>query len=140
MRDDPRTHKLMEGFYILSKSGKYLRVFLDDASVPLDNNAAEIAIRPFTTGRKNWVIIDTPGGAEASAGIYSIVETAKANGLKLYPYFTYLLEEPPTCWKNFQRSSMKAAQQCLTDFCPGQKKSIKSLVCKTIPIDTVKCT
>ena len=71
---------------------KYLRVFLDDASVPLDNNAAEIAIRPFTTGRKNWVIIDTPRGAEASAGIYSIVETAKANGLKLYPYFTYLLE------------------------------------------------
>ena len=65
---------------------KYLRVFLDDASVPLDNNAAEIAIRPFTTGRKNWVIIDTPRGAEASAGIYSIVETAKANGLKLYPY------------------------------------------------------
>ena len=74
---------------------KYLRVFLDDASVPLDNNAAEIAIRPFTVGRKNWVIIDTPRGAEASAGIYSIVETAKANGLKLYPYFTYLLEELP---------------------------------------------
>lgn len=74
---------------------KYLRVFLEDAQVPLDNNAAEIAIRPFTVGRKNWVLIDTPRGAEASAGIYSIVETAKANGLKLYPYFTYLLEELP---------------------------------------------
>lgn len=74
---------------------KYLRVILEDAQVPLDNNAAEIAIRPFTVGRKNWVLIDTPRGAEASAGIYSIVETAKANGLKLYPYFTYLLEELP---------------------------------------------
>ena len=61
--------------------------------MPLDNNAAEIAIRPFTIGRKNWVLIDTPKGAEASAIIYSIVETAKANNLKTYPYLTWLLEK-----------------------------------------------
>ena len=59
--------------------------------MPLDNNAAEIAIRPFTIGRKNWSLIDTPKGAEASAIIYSIVETAKVNNLKTYPYLTWLL-------------------------------------------------
>ena len=57
---------------------KYLRVFLEDGDVPLDNNAAEQAIRPFCVGKKNWVMIDTIAGAEASAIIYSIAETAKA--------------------------------------------------------------
>ena len=47
----------------------------------MDNNSAEQAIRPFTIGRKNWVMIDTPRGAEASAVLYSVVETARANKL-----------------------------------------------------------
>lgn len=82
-----------KGFRYALNQEKYLRVFLDDADVPLDNNEAEIAIRPFTIGRKNWVLIDTPSGAKASAVIYSIVETAKMNNLKVYPYITYLLTE-----------------------------------------------
>ena len=53
---------------------------------PLDNNAAEQAIRPFCVGKKNWVMIDTIAGAEASAIIYSIAETAKANNLKPVSY------------------------------------------------------
>lgn len=73
----------------------YLRTFLKDGRIELSNNAAEIAIRSFTVGRKNWQIIDTPKGAEASAVIYSIVETAKANRLKVYEYFKYLFEELP---------------------------------------------
>ena len=52
-------------------------------------------IRPFCVGKKNWVMIDTVAGAEASAMIYSIAETAKANNLKPYNYFKYLLEEIP---------------------------------------------
>lgn len=74
---------------------KYLREFLNDENVPLDNNAAERAIRPFCIGKKNWVMIDTPVGAESSAVIYSIVETAKANNLNIYEYMKYLLEELP---------------------------------------------
>lgn len=74
---------------------KFLRVFLEDGEVPLDNNAAEQAIRPFCIGKKNWVMIDTIAGAEASAIIYSIAETAKANHLKPYDYFEYLLTEIP---------------------------------------------
>jgi len=69
--------------------------FLQDPKVPLDNNAAEGAIRPFVIGKKNWVMIDTVYGASASAIIYSIAETAKANNLKPYQYFKHLLEEIP---------------------------------------------
>ena len=72
---------------------KFLRVFLNDGRLPMDNNEAERKIRGFTIGRKNWVMIDTKSGAEASAAIYSIVETAKANNLKIYDYLTYLLTE-----------------------------------------------
>ena len=74
---------------------QYLRVFLDNGNVPMDNNAAERAIRPFTVGRKNWVLIDTIKGARASAVIYSLVETAKANNLRTYEYLELLLTEIP---------------------------------------------
>lgn len=59
----------------------------------MDNNLAEQAIRPFTVGRKNWVCIATPKGAKASATLYSLVETAKANNLRLLDCFEYLLSE-----------------------------------------------
>ncbi len=74
---------------------EYLRVFLDHGDVPMENNAAEVAIRPFCIGKKNWVMSDTIHGAKASAIVYSIVETAKANDLKPYEYMKYLLEEIP---------------------------------------------
>ena len=74
---------------------KYLRVFLTDGDVPIDNNASERAIRGFCIGKKNWRMIDTINGAKSSAIIYSIVETAKANNLKPYDYVQYLLEEIP---------------------------------------------
>lgn len=74
---------------------EYLKRFLDDPDIPLDNNRAERAIRNFTIGRKNWVMIDTIHGAKSSAMLYSLAETAKANGLKPYEYFEYLLSEIP---------------------------------------------
>ena len=74
---------------------KYLRVFLTDGDVPIDNNASERAIRGFCIGKKNWQMIDTINGARTSAIIYSIVETAKANQLKPFDYVQYLLEEIP---------------------------------------------
>ena len=74
---------------------KYLRVFLTDGDVPIDNNASERAIRGFCIGKKNWQMIDTINGAKTSAIIYSIVETAKANNLKPFNYVQYLLEEIP---------------------------------------------
>ena len=61
----------------------------------MDNNASERAIRGFCIGKKNWEMIDTVNGAASSAIIYSIAETAKANDLKPYDYFEYLLTEIP---------------------------------------------
>ena len=74
---------------------KYLRVFLTDGDVPIDNNASERAIRGFCIGKKNWQMIDTIHGAKSSAIIYSIVETAEANNLKPFDYVQHLLEEMP---------------------------------------------
>ena len=77
------------------KQEKYLRVFLTDGDVSIDNNASERAIRGFCIGKKNWQMIDTIHGAKSSAIIYSIVETAKANNLKPFDYVHHLLEEIP---------------------------------------------
>ena len=83
--------KLEAAFTYLLNQGKYLRVFLEDGDVPMDNNASERAIRGFCIGKKNWQVIDTINGAKTSAVIYSLAETAKANNLKSYEYFEHLL-------------------------------------------------
>jgi len=74
---------------------EYLKVFLDDPDVSLDNNSAEQSIRSFCIGKKNFVMIDTLSGADASAIVYSIVETAKANNLNVYEYMKHLLTVIP---------------------------------------------
>ena len=74
---------------------KYLRVFLTDGMIPPDNNYAEQAIRPFTIGRKNFVLMESDNGAKASAMLYSLVETAKANEVNTYQYLELLLTEIP---------------------------------------------
>lgn len=88
-------YSLGDAFGYALNQEKHLRVFLTDGDVPIDNNASERAIRSFTIGRKNWVMIDTINGARSSAIIYSIAETAKANSLKPYDYFEHLLAEIP---------------------------------------------
>ena len=100
----PPKSKTWEGFHYSLNQEKYLKVFLDDGEVPMDNNAAEQSIRGFCIGKKNWVMIDTIAGAKASAIIYSIAETAKANNLKPYDYFEYLLTEIPKHLDDTDRS------------------------------------
>ncbi len=91
----PQNGKVKEAFTYALNQERYLRVFLEDGDVPIDNNASERAIRGFCIGKKNWEMIDTINGATSSAIIYSIAETAKANNLKPYDYFEYLLTEIP---------------------------------------------
>lgn len=71
-------------------------IYLEDGRCSFSNNLSENAIRPFTVGRKNWLFCDTPNGAQASAIVYSMVEMAKANGVNVYHYLTYLLEKMPS--------------------------------------------
>ena len=80
--------------YALSQWDR-LVVYLDHAEMTPDNNRAENAIRPFVVGRKNWLFAGTPKGAQASADLYSLIETAKANGLEPYRYLRYLFEKLP---------------------------------------------
>lgn len=91
----------------------YLRVFLSDRNIPMDNNYAEQAIRPFTIGRKNFVLIESSRGANASAILYSLVETAKANNLNTFEYFNLLLTEIP---KHMDDKDLRFLDACY----PGQ--------------------
>jgi hypothetical protein len=72
-----------------------LIVFLTDGRLELSNNRAERAIKPFVIGRKNWLFANTPRVAQASAIIYSIIQTAKENGLNPFAYLSYLFEQLP---------------------------------------------
>ena len=115
---DPATilsQKTRDGLNYSINQEKYLKVFLEDGNIPIDNSATERAIRPFTIGRANWHIIDTIHGAEASAVIYSLVETAKANNLKIYEYLKHLLTEIP---KHIDDTSM----DFLEDLLPWSEK------------------
>ncbi len=80
--------------YLARQWPKLIRV-LDDGRLPLDTNLVENAIRPFVVGRKAWLFADTVSGARASANLYSLVETAKANGIEPYAYLRHVFTEIP---------------------------------------------
>ena len=101
---------------------KYLTAFLEDGNVPLDNSEAERKIRNFVISRKNFVMIDTLTGAEASAVLFSMCETARANNLKPYDYFKYLLEKIP---KHMGESSKDMS--FLNDLLPWSDKLPKEI-------------
>lgn len=69
--------------------------YLDNGAYPIDNNPAENAIRPFVIGRKNWLFCASQAGANASANLYSLIETAKANGLEPYAYLKKVFTDLP---------------------------------------------
>ena len=80
--------------YLHNEWDKLVR-YLDDGRLEIDNNGAENAIRPFVVGRKNWLFSASVKGVKASANLYSLIETAKANGLEPYAYLRYLFTELP---------------------------------------------
>ncbi len=79
----------------LDKNWHKLTVYIEDGRLCIDNNPAENAIRPFVIGRKNWLFSATVPGAKSSANLYSLIETAKANGQEPYAYLRYILKELP---------------------------------------------
>lgn len=72
-----------------------LTAFLEDGRLEIENNRSERSIKPFVIGRKNWLFSNTPKGAASSAAIYSVIETAKENGLNSFRYLKYLFEQLP---------------------------------------------
>ena len=87
--------KLAKAVSYARSERKYLCRFLESPNIPIDNNRAENAIRPFVIGRKNWLFSASVKGAEASAMIYSVAATACANGLNMEDYFVRLFSQKP---------------------------------------------
>ena len=81
--------------HYLLEQWPYLIRYLEDGRLELSNNRAERSIKPFVMGRKNWLFANTPGGAQASSVIYSLIETAKENGLDPYQYLLWVLQSAP---------------------------------------------
>lgn len=79
----------------LREQWPYLTRYLEDGRLELSNNRAERSIKPFVMGRKNWLFANTPGSAQASSVIYSLIETAKENGLDPYRYLLWVLRNAP---------------------------------------------
>lgn len=88
-----RSSKIGEAVLYTINQEQYLRRYLEDGHLSIDNTAAERAIKNFAVGRRNWLFSKSIKGAEASAAVYSITETAILNGLKPYDYLAYILEK-----------------------------------------------
>mgnify|MGYP002763377634 FL=1 len=100
--------KLEEAVRYSLNQKQQLTAFLGNGEVPISNNLAENAIRPFTLGRKNWLFCDTTKGAEASAIVYSLVESAKANGVEPFAYLQHVLVELPYLGKNQSHEELES--------------------------------
>jgi len=87
--------KLGEALIYATNQKDGLMNYLKDGDCVISNNLAENSIRPFTIGRKNWLFSGSPKGATASASVYSIIETAKANGLNPYKYLNFIFKDLP---------------------------------------------
>ena len=86
---------LGRAIHYLLEQWPYLTRYLEDGRLELSNNRAERSMKPFVMGRKNWLFANTPGGAQASAVIYSLIETAKENSLDPYRYLLWILQTAP---------------------------------------------
>ena len=91
----PPKSRTGQGLNFVIHQEKYLKVFLTDGDIPIDNSASERAIRTSCIGKKNWMFHNTAKGAGASTLVYSISETAKLNNLRPYYYFRHILTELP---------------------------------------------
>ena len=96
-----------------------LETFLLDGRLELTNNRAERAVKPFVMGRKNWLFSDTNKGADASMMWYSVIESAKLNGLNVYGYLLHLLTELPKLGENPDPEQLDSFMPWakLPDFC-----------------------
>jgi len=99
---------------------EYLGRYLEDGRLEISNNRAERSIKPFVVGRKNWLFANTPRGAKASAIMFSIIETAKENGLNPYEYLTYVFKNAPN-WDI--RNNVNNLERLLPWFAPNSCKA-----------------
>ena len=113
---------LGKALYYLLEQWPYLIQYLEDGRLELSNNRAERSIKPFVMGRKNWLFANTPGGAQSSSVIYSLIETAKENGLDPYRYLLWVLR----CAPALSQTDETWAAQLLPEYAPQDCRIPKS--------------
>ena len=91
----PPKSSLGKALYYLREQWPYLKRFLEDGRLEISNNRAERSIKPFVMGRKNWLFANTEGGAQSSAIVYSLIETARENNLDPYRYLVHVFSKAP---------------------------------------------
>jgi transposase len=115
----PKTGLYAAVVYALNQR-EYLGRYLEDGRLEISNNRAERSIKPFVIGRKNWLFANTPRGAKASAIMFSIIETAKENGLNTYEYLTFVFRNAPN-WDI--RNDINKLEHLLPWFVPDSCKA-----------------
>ena len=108
---------LGRALHYLLKQKPYLLRYLEDGRLELSNNRAERSIKPFVMGRKNWLFSNTPGGAQSSSVIFSLIETAKENGLDPYGYLLHILRTAPKLSLIDPDWAAQFAPDTVPDFC-----------------------
>ena len=107
---------------------KYLENVFLDGNLELSNNRCERSVKPFVMGRKAWLFSNTPDGAEASSVMYSIIETAKENGLHPFQYMKFLLETLPNMNTSDNIDNLLPWSDSLPDWCRSNTRPLHGLV------------
>ena len=110
----PPKSALGKALHYLKEQRPYLVRYLEDGRLEISNNRAERSIKPFVMGRKNWLFANTPAGAQASAVIYSLIETAKETGLDPYKYLLWVLREAPKLFETDREWAKKLTPEHCT--------------------------
>jgi hypothetical protein len=115
--------KLGTALTYLKNQWEPLNHFLLDGRIELSNNRAERSIKPFVMGRKNWLFANTPAGAQSSAVIYSLIETAKESGLDPYRYLSWVLGTAPALAQADEDWGEKLIPASAPDICKVPKEA-----------------
>ena len=108
---------LGKALHYLLEQWPYLLRYLEDGRLEISNNRAERSIKPFVMGRKNWLFANTPAGARSSVVIYSLIETAKENGLDPYRYLLWVLHTAPELAQQDSAWAEKVTPSLAPDIC-----------------------
>lgn len=114
--------KFGKALYYLHEQWPYLMRYLEDGRLEISNNRAERSIKPFVIGRKNFLFANTPGGAQGSATMYSIIETAKENGLDPYRYLVWIFTTAPTLFETDRNWVARLTPEHAPDDCRCPRK------------------
>ena len=118
----PPKSSLGKAVYYLNEQKEYLRRWLEDGRLEIDNNRAERSIKPFVMSRKNFLFANTPGGAQSSAVVFSLIQTAIENGLDPYRYLAYIFRNAPVLFEETKDWVKKLLPENVPEECRAKEE------------------